>query len=954
VDLISGAANVVGIAGAAAPLMRRGAVEREVHECLTRALTQGFAEQGLDNDRGASASLVADAVKPKRAYSLLAQHDEQLAAPDRVERWSRVLQEVIPALDVLDDRAVDIPRLARQTARLLATEIDVAARRPGSDLAMVLLLARSAQTAATPADTRSGAPEEQSTFVRSSSGAVSNIATLPLSEQPVPRPEQGIVEKRLSEHRIAVIAGGPGAGKSVLAEMTAHAQGTRDPRDLLWWVNAKTPQHLIESCEEMLLEFGEQPTGDLPMQVRAVLARVETWLVVVDDAPEFDAIRTMIPAEHAGGVVLVTTRSAASFPRYAVVQLDTAEDATLREIARRRLPEVVSERDMDELLGACAENPLIVSTACGYLAETGISIPSMVALMRSSPTRVLAGGSAHSGFVGVLSAVRDNAREPLSWDLLVAVAVSGGTGVPRQLFEEAFGGGADASTRVDGAFRELIGIGVVRIRDSLVQSHALTATVVVDLAEPVLRAESAGLLIEAILSLVEVPGRRLLPGLAAVIDAVESSLPPAHPSRVLARILLAERLAEQGLSQSAYRQMEIARAVPFVSGSPDVQQVILQSEARVHLLAGDSVGAKRAAERVAADSTAPRALRAAAHVTLAWAADALGDRAGAQASIAETLRLVPDEPGVQALHDHFFILDAPATERVDRYLTLAEESTEEMRGHFLTMASRSCIDAGRPADAVAIAQRAVSVDRAVGGERSLHVARDLNDLGMALIAHGQLAEAAAALEESIQIYREEHEAHSHVALPLLHLGRVLTQRARETDPPDADLVAKARGTLDEAIALQRLAAPDSDDHASLLYARGDVLLLSGDNEGALEAFLEAARIDRDVYGDGHPEVGIDVARVMDTQLMMGDPAAALRSLETVRTSLQAWEQHHSDLVLRILCMQVLARYALSAGLDAEAIETVGRIEVLSTRPEIADDPRSLAESIIAWARRGGR
>ncbi|MGO8609947.1 tetratricopeptide repeat protein, partial [Rhizobium johnstonii] len=79
-------------------------------------------------------------------------------------------------------------------------------------------------------------------------------------------------------------------------------------------------------------------------------------------------------------------------------------------------------------------------------------------------------------------------------------------------------------------------------------------------------------------------------------------------------------------------------------------------------------------------------------------------------------------------------------------------------GHFLTMASRSCIDAGRPADAVAIAQRAVSVDRAVGGERSLHVARDLNDLGMALIAHGQLAEAAAALEESIQIYREEHEA----------------------------------------------------------------------------------------------------------------------------------------------------------------------------------------------------
>ncbi|NJI59498.1 tetratricopeptide repeat protein [Microbacterium oxydans] len=943
-DLISGAANVAGIAGAAAPLVRRGALEREFHACFARALRQAFVEQDRD-DRGVTASMVADALRPKQAYRLLAQHDPQLAAPDRVDRWSLTFRQELPALDVIDERTVDIPRLAQETARLLAQEIDRAARQPDSALALPLLLARSA-----PADTVSGAREENaSTFARSPSGAVSNIATLPLSEQPVARPEQDVVEETLSAHRLAVIAGGQGAGKSVLAEMTARSWSAHEDLELVWWVSAKTPQLLLDACESLLQEFGEQPMGDLPAQVRSLLARRDGWLVVVDDAPGFDTVRELLPAEHESGTVLVTTRSAASFPKHAVVQVDGANDATLRGIARRRLPDDVSEGEVDEVLGACAGNPLIVSTACGYVAETGTSVASLVALMRSSPSRVLAGRPESAGFVGVLAAVRDDARGGLAWQLLVAVAVSGGSGVPRRLFETAFAEETDAQLRIDEAFRELIGIGVVSIRGALVQSHALTASVVLDLTERPLRAGSAVLLIEAVLGLIDVPGRRLLPGLAAVIDAVDPLLETQRASRVVARILLAERLAEQGSVSGAYRQIQAARAVPFVHESPDAQVVILQSEARVHLLAGESGQAKQAAERVVADAAAPDDLRAAAHVTIAWAEEALGDPAAARRSIAETLRLMPDDEGVQSLHDQFFLTDVPAAERVAGYLELAERADEELRGNFLTMASRSSIEAGHPREAVEYAQRAVKLDRGVGGERSLHVARDLNDLGMALIAAGQLEQASTALEESIGIYREDHESHSHTALPLLHLGRLLTLRAQDAEPPDAGLLTQARRTLSEAIDLQRRAAPDSDDHASMLYALGDVMLLSGDASGALDSYRESARIDRAVHGEAHREVGFDVARMMQAQLQLGDADGALSSFGTVKTQVPEWERVDPNLAVRLLCMQAGALLALPPQRvlqKAELATVVSRIQVLLRVPSVSDDHRTMAREIV--------
>src|SRR5690606_13092161 len=228
----------------------------------------GLVEQDRD-DRGASASMFTGALSPERAYQLLAREDDQLAGLDRVEKWTRTLAEAIPALEVFDEQLIDIPRLARDTARLLGPEIERAARQPGSALAIPLLLARTASPGAEPDMTENTA----SSFVRMASGTVSNLASLPLSEHPVPRPEQDAVEAVLTEHGMAVIAGGPGAGKTVLSEMAARSRRAGESLRLLWWVKATTPQHRIEACEALLLEFGEKPADDTQAQVRALLAR---------------------------------------------------------------------------------------------------------------------------------------------------------------------------------------------------------------------------------------------------------------------------------------------------------------------------------------------------------------------------------------------------------------------------------------------------------------------------------------------------------------------------------------------------------------------------------------------------------------------------------------------------------------------------------------------------------
>lgn len=892
------------------------------------------------------------ALSPERAYQLLAREDDQLAGLDRVEKWTRTLAEAIPALDVFDEQLIDIPRLARDTARLLGPEIERAARQPGSALAIPLLLARTASPGAEPDMTENTA----SSFVRMASGTVSNLASLPLSEHPVPRPEQDAVEAVLAEHGMAVIAGGPGAGKTVLSEMAARSRRAGESLRLLWWVKATTPQHRIEACEALLLEFGEKPADDTQAQVRALLARHGGWFVIVDDAPDFETVRQLIPAEHASDAVLVTTRSAASFPRPVIVELDAADESTLREIARRRLPNDISESELDELLGACAGNPLIVATACAYLADTGASVSALVALMHSAPSRVLAARPDSAGYVGVLESIRSEARSELAWPLLVAVAVSGGSNVPRRVFEKALAAEADAGIRIDEAFRELMSLGVVAVRSAVVESHALTASVVLDLAEPALCAASAELLLKAVHDLVDVPGRRLLPGLAAVVDAA-GSLVDQQPLRVTARTLLAERLAEQGLTHSAHRQLEAARAVPGVAGIRAAQLLIVQSEARVHLFAGESARALQLAESVVDDPAAKDELRAAAHVTIAWAAKALGDRTTAQLSIAETLRLVPDAPDVRALHDHFFLLDEPAAERVDRYLELAESSGTELRGHFLTMASRSSILTGQTSEAVELAQRAVDADRAVGGDRSLNVARDLNDLGMALVADGDLENATTALNESIEIYQEEQESHSHAALPMLHLGRVLTQRAQKTDPPDTHLLVQARTTLEHAIALQTRAAPDSEDHAGMLYAYGDTFMVfgdAGDPRRALELFREAARIDRAVHGEGHREVGLDVSRMMDAQLMLGDVDAALESFDLVKKHVHLWVADDPVIALNLLSQEGVA-LLVASGEDSSRIAELpalaSQIETLLPRTEIAQENRQMAGEILSEIRK---
>src|SRR5690606_23853901 len=101
--------------------------------------------------------------------------------------------------------------------------------------------------------------------------------------------------------------------------------------------------------------------------------------------------------------------------------------------------------------------------------------------------------------------------------------------------------------------------------------------------------------------------------------------------------------------------------------------------------------------------------------------------------------------------------DQPTPEHIDEYLALARNAALGAPGRalYFGLASRAATRLGRNADAIAYARRALELDRAQGRTRTVIVAHDLNDLGMALVDADELEEAEDVLRESLEIYESE-------------------------------------------------------------------------------------------------------------------------------------------------------------------------------------------------------
>ena len=912
-----------------------GALEAALRTCLQRALVTAIAEQGVTGDDVAVA--VVNRVPPGEATA-------RFGLVSRKTAPATAMAQHLAECQVVDPEHIGIDRLCTDFGAAFDAEIHREAGRPGSVLFgsfVVAELASLGQRGPEP----SGLPPDIATM------SASNLRTLPLTPPPVHRSEVDDVERVLAEHPIAVISGGAGAGKSVIARTIAARRQEQGERRLIWWLNAGSRDTLRASCDALLRELGMPPSDDAIERVRSVLARHDGWLVVLDNAASETIVSEVLPGGAQAGSALVTTRHGSLLPGTASVHLGEAELETMREIARSLLPGGIPEAEIDDLATACAGHPLAIATTCQYIATTGAPVSELVLLLRTEPGVVLAtsvGSHYGASFDEVIGRALSGVTDEPTLLVLTVVAIGGGVGIPRDLFAAVSAN--LTAPNLNAAIGRLRGLGLVDASATEVTCHALVGALVSErLREP---AEVvADRMLQAIAARASEAGPSGIRGLVSLVGPASDHVDSVGP-QLVARLALIDELTRYGFTATAREQVAAARSLEPGLDARDAGRLAL-TEAQVALAAGAYETARTAAERglTLAERTRWDRLRAACLVVLAWRHECLGEHAEALRAAEQAAHHAPEDPGARALHASFAVSTLSVAQQLPALVALAEDTSLEpgLRASFFGKASRAATVLGRHRDAIAHGRRALELDRVAEGERSQVVARDLNDLGMALVDADELDEAEAVLQESIAIYEEEVPQHPLGVLPRTHLGRLLVKRAWQTGAPDLGILREAREVLEPAVVVQERTAPDSPDFAALLVSLADALPPGADDERAVGLLTRALGIDLAQLGAENAEVGIDVMRLMERHLLGGDAASALRALDVVRSALPQWEMSRPGVAAQLLTFQAMAlcRGDLPGPLGLSELRNIrARLTRLRADPRLDAQHRALLDDAL--------
>ncbi len=223
-------------------------------------------------------------------------------------------------------------------------------------------------------------------------------------------------------------------------------------------------------------------------------------------------------------------------------------------------------------------------------------------------------------------------------------------------------------------------------------------------------------------------------------------------------------------------------------------------------------------------------------------------------------------------------------------------------------------DIGNPREAIAYYEQALTIDKGVYGERHQRVARDLNNIGIALEALGEYEKAIEYYMQALSIDKEVYgERHSSVATRLNNIGSALHdlgeyekaieyyEQALSTDKEvdgerhpsvarDLNNIGELRrtlGELEEAIeyymqALSIIREVYGEKHpymAATLNNIGLALDASGKPEKAIKYYEQSLAIDREVYGEKHPSVAVILANIGSALHKLGDSQSAKEYLQ---------------------------------------------------------------------------
>lgn len=362
--------------------------------------------------------------------------------------------------------------------------------------------------------------------------------------------------------RVALL-GMSGSGKTQLAR---HWFTSRAPDyTFRWWVRGHDRETLTSDLASLAALLGlpsvsGERVGTQATAVREELDERGAWLLVVDNAASPDQLSNLFPTER--GHIIVTSQDqswSGILPPFEVPPFTNEEALDLL----RRSPALADARDEDlrNLIYECRGHPLVVDQAAGYIARTGIDLPSYTELLRTRTPETLERSGSPTGarFTESIGAALDRVGQDSREVLAILTQVAPGPfeiwSVPT--FDDKDASDSDDSLdvpswdqfRLEDALANLRAFSLVQREGTTLAAHDLVTDIV---RSTLSKDERYVAFVRAVMALIEqLPDRpgessewltmeRLLPHAVAVLQRIQD-LPEGFPAEATARIL--DRLA---------------------------------------------------------------------------------------------------------------------------------------------------------------------------------------------------------------------------------------------------------------------------------------------------------------------------------------------------------------------------------------------------------------------------